>query len=64
MKILFIAPQPFYQDRGTPIAVDLLLRTLSGVGHNVDLLTYHEGEERNYPGVNIIRIRPFPKVKN
>ena len=64
MKVLLIAPQPFYQDRGTPIAVDLLLRSLSGEGHSVDLLTFHEGEEKDYPGVNIIRIKPFPKVKN
>ena len=60
MNILLLAPHPFYQDRGTPIAVDLLLRALSARGDCVDLLTYHEGEDRQYPGVTIHRIAaPF-----
>ena len=28
MNILLLAPHPFYQERGTPIAVDLLLKVL------------------------------------
>ena len=56
MKILLLAPHPFYQERGTPIAVDLLLRVLSGLGHTVDVLTYPEGEDRAYPGVRIHRL--------
>jgi len=59
MKILFLAPHPFYQERGTPIAVDLLLKTLCGRGDNVDLLTFHEGSNRFYPGLNIDRIKPW-----
>jgi hypothetical protein len=42
MKILLLAPEPFYQDRGTPIAVNLLLRVLSERGEHVDVLTYHD----------------------
>lgn len=64
MKILFLAPQPFYQERGTPIAVKLALETLSESSRNwcgkdcsVDLLTYHEGEEVVIPGVTIERIK-------
>jgi glycosyltransferase involved in cell wall biosynthesis len=56
MKILFLAPHPFYQNRGTPIAVDLLLSVLSAQGHSVDVLTYAEGEDKVYPGVTLIRI--------
>jgi hypothetical protein len=62
MKILMLAPHPFYQERGTPIAVDLLLRSLSEQGHQVDLLTYHEGVDRTYPGVTIHRIKPFGSI--
>lgn len=56
MRIMFIAPQPFFQERGTPISIDLLLRELSGRGDEVDLLTYHLGEKREYKGVSIGRI--------
>ena len=56
MNILLLAPHPFYQERGTPIAVDLLLRVLSGLGHTVDVLTYPGGEDRVHPGVRIHRI--------
>ena len=38
MKVLVIAPQPFFLERGTPIAVRLLVTTLCGFGHTVDLL--------------------------
>lgn len=58
MRIMFIAPQPFFQERGTPISIDLLLRELSGRGDEVDLLTYHLGEKREYEGVSIGRISP------
>ncbi|MBT3294773.1 MAG: glycosyltransferase family 4 protein [Verrucomicrobia bacterium] len=44
MKILLLAPHPFYQERGTPIAVRLLAETLADDGHHVDLLSYHEGD--------------------
>jgi len=57
MNILFLAPHPFYQERGTPIAVNLLLQALSGQGHKVDVLTYHEGADVTHPGVTIHRIR-------
>jgi glycosyltransferase involved in cell wall biosynthesis len=63
MKILLLAPHPFYQDRGTPIAVDLLLRVLSERGDEVDLLTYPEGEDRAYPGVTLHRIARPPGVR-
>ncbi|MBA4386908.1 MAG: glycosyl transferase family 1 [Verrucomicrobia bacterium] len=57
MKILFLAPHPFYQERGTPIAVRLLVTVLSELGHSVDILTYHEGEDLAIgPNVRIHRI--------
>lgn len=64
LKILLIAPHPFYQDRGTPIAVDLLLRVLAEDGHSVDVCTFPEGETRSYPGVTIHRARPWGGVAN
>jgi glycosyltransferase involved in cell wall biosynthesis len=56
MKVLFLAPHPFYQERGTPIAVNMVLKVLSERGESVDLVTYHEGADVHYPGVRIFRI--------
>lgn len=58
MKILFIAPQPYFEERGTPIAVDLMLKALSERGDEIDLLTFHVGKDRRYPGVTVTRSRP------
>jgi glycosyltransferase involved in cell wall biosynthesis len=58
LKILLIAPQPFFEGRGTPISVDLLARALCHRGDQVDLLTTHLGENRSYPGLNLIRVTP------
>lgn len=57
MKILVLAPHDFYIHRGTPMAVDILVRALSGLGHRVDLVVYARGADRSYPGVTIHRAR-------
>lgn len=64
MKVLMLAPHSFYQDRGTPIAVDLLLRALSERGDEVHLLTFHEGEDRQHPGLTLHRVRPWFSVRD
>lgn len=63
MKILMLAPQPFFEERGTPIAVNLLLRGLSERGEQVDMLTYHVGKDVEYQNVRIKRIRQIPSIK-
>ncbi len=62
MRILFLAPHPFFQARGTPIAVDLLLNVLSKLGHQVDVVTFPEGEDRHYPNVQIYRAQSGFKI--
>ena len=64
MKILFIAPHPFYQDRGTPIDVHWAVTALSERGEEIDLLVYHEGEDRSYPNVTLHRVKPFFPIKD
>ncbi|MGH8613267.1 MAG: glycosyltransferase family 4 protein [Gammaproteobacteria bacterium] len=64
MNVLILAPQPFYTERGTPIAVRLLAETLCSAGYRVDLLTFHEGEDVSIPGLRIERIPKLPFVKN
>lgn len=58
MYILFIAPQPFYQERGTPIAVKLAVEVL-GAEHKIDLLTYAEGNDIKLPIQNHYRTKDF-----
>jgi len=53
-----IAPDPFLEPRGTPISVYQWLRLLSSLGHEVDLVTYHPGEDARIPGVKI-HVRAF-----
>lgn len=50
-RILFIAPQPFFQERGTPIAVRLSVETLAKSFKNmeIDLLTFGEGSTIELP---------------
>lgn len=57
MRILVLAPHPFFQPRGTPIAEKRLLEFLSSEGHSIDLLTYHEGSDVQIPNCRIHRIR-------
>ena len=51
MHILFLAPQPFFEVRGTPLAVLAMVRALVALGHRVDLLTYPRGSELEVEGV-------------
>ena len=64
MRILLLAPHPFYQARGTPIAVKTVLEFLSARGHHVDVLTYHEGSAVDIPNVRIHRIPSVPGCRN
>jgi glycosyltransferase involved in cell wall biosynthesis len=64
MRILFLAPQPFFQSRGTPIAARSLLEFLAEQGHDVDVLTYFEGDDTAIPGVRVHRIPRIPGVRN
>jgi glycosyltransferase involved in cell wall biosynthesis len=50
-----VSPQPFYQDRGTPIAMRQVLLALSELGRPVDLLTYPIGMDVEIPGLRIFR---------
>ncbi|MEO8359922.1 MAG: glycosyltransferase family 4 protein [Vicinamibacteria bacterium] len=55
MRVLFLAPQPFYEVRGTPLAVAALTKTLGELGHDVDLLTFPQGEAWTAPRVRHLR---------
>ena len=60
MKVLMIAPQPWFSPRGTPLSVLHRLRTLSKLGHEIDLVTYPIGEDVPIPNVRIFRTARVP----
>ena len=78
LRILMIAPQPYFTARGTPFSVMHRIRALLSAGHHVDLVTYGYGEDIELPalpgklrvfrskqilGIHTIRIGPsIPKV--
>jgi glycosyltransferase involved in cell wall biosynthesis len=60
MHILMIAPEPFFEPRGTPFSEFHRIRALTTLGHTVDLVTYPFGREVTMRGLQIIRcLRPL-----
>jgi glycosyltransferase involved in cell wall biosynthesis len=59
-----LAPHPFFQARGTPLAVKTVLEFLSARGHHVDVLTFHEGEDVDIPNCRIYRTGRLPGIRN
>ncbi len=54
-RVLMIAPQPFFQPRGTPISVYHRCVALGKLGARVDLLTYPIGDSPPIDGVTVHR---------
>ncbi|MGH7599229.1 MAG: glycosyltransferase, partial [bacterium] len=63
MNVLMIAPQPFFQPRGTPFSVLHRLKALSKLGYRIDLVTYHLGQDVEIENVNIHRAQGVSWVK-
>jgi len=61
MKILMIAPTPFFADRGCHTQIYEEILALQKLGHEIEIVTYGLG--RNLPNVNIIRTINFPWYK-
>ena len=55
-RVLIIAPQPFYEERGTPMNVRLMCTILGRAGYVVDLLVFPTGTDVAMSGVNTIRL--------
>jgi len=59
MRILMIAPEPFFEPRGTPFSEYHRIRALAELGHSVDLVTYPFGRDVSLPGLRVFRsLRP------
>lgn len=54
-----IAPEPFFEPRGTPFSEFHRIRALVALGHTVDLVTYPFGRDVAMEGLRVIRcLRP------
>jgi glycosyltransferase involved in cell wall biosynthesis len=59
VNILMIAPEPFFEPRGTPFSEYHRIRALLELGHTVDLVTYPFGRDVSLPGLRVFRcLRP------
>ena len=58
-----IAPEPFFEPRGTPFSEFHRIRALTGLGHQVDLVTYPFGRDVAMPGLRLFRALRPPFVR-
>jgi glycosyltransferase involved in cell wall biosynthesis len=63
VRILMIAPEPFFEPRGTPFSEYHRIRALADLGHTVDLVTYPFGQDVALPGLRIFRALRPPFVR-
>ncbi len=57
-----IAPEPFFEPRGTPFSEYHRIRALLELGHTVDLVTYPFGRDVEMPGLRVFRCMRPPLV--
>lgn len=58
LRVLMLAPTPYFADRGCHVRIYEEARTLTRLGHQVCIVTYHLG--RDMPGVTTVRIPRIP----
>ena len=63
MRILMIAPEPFFEPRGTPFSEYHRIRALTELGHEVDLVTYPFGQDVAITGLRVFRSFRPPFVR-
>jgi glycosyltransferase involved in cell wall biosynthesis len=63
MRVLLVAPQPFFTQRGTPINVRQMVQTLCEAGHEVHLATYPMGEPVHFAGLHLHRAMRVPGLR-
>jgi glycosyltransferase involved in cell wall biosynthesis len=64
VHILMIAPEPFFEPRGTPFSEYHRIKALLALGHTVDLVTYPFGRDVELPGLRVIRCLRPPFIRH
>ena len=55
LRLLMLAPEPFFEPRGTPFSEFHRIKALGALGHHVDLVTYPIGSDVELPNLRIFR---------
>lgn len=63
-RVLYVVPQPFFEDRGSPIAVLQVVRAMSELGINVDMLAFPSGKSVNIKNLRIFRCGTSLGIQN
>lgn len=63
LRILMLAPEPFFEPRGTPFSEYHRIKALGELGHHVDLVTYPIGRDVPLPNLRIFRSPGLPGVR-
>jgi glycosyltransferase involved in cell wall biosynthesis len=63
LRILMLAPEPFFEPRGTPFSEYHRIKALVELGHHVDLVTYPFGADVPMKNLRILRSWRPPLVK-
>jgi glycosyltransferase involved in cell wall biosynthesis len=66
MRILMIAPEPFFEPRGTPFSEYYRTKAFTELGHQVDMVTYPIGSDVSIPGLIVyrgVRVPGISRVK-
>ena len=62
MKILMVAPTPYFSDRGCHVRIFEEARALRALGHNVSICTYHLGRDQDgVPTYRTLRVPWYSK---
>jgi glycosyltransferase involved in cell wall biosynthesis len=59
-----IAPEPFFEPRGTPFSEYHRIRALLELGHSIDLVTYPFGRDVSLPGLRVFRCLRPPFIRD
>ena len=57
-----LAPEPFFEPRGTPFSEYHRIKTLVELGYRIDLVTYPIGQDVDLPNLRIYRCAKPPFV--
>jgi hypothetical protein len=64
MRILMIAPEPFFEPRGTPFSKYHRICALTDLGHSVELVTYPFDDPVSMPGLRLFRCARPPFIRS
>ncbi|MDP6581379.1 MAG: hypothetical protein QF681_12055, partial [Vicinamibacterales bacterium] len=62
-RVLMLAPEPFFEPRGTPFSEYHRIKALGELGYQIDLVTYPFGQDVELPNLRIYRCAKPPFVR-